>query len=239
MHLRDRSFGWITCLREMASRKEEKERRRQERVAQERELAEQERRRRLYAIVTGGALAVAAVAAIVVVIVASGGDGSSEGSSVEGITPPPQRVDNLAEAARAADCRLSNPPIEGREHVPETPKYKTNPATSGNHNPVPADDGAYDKATNITNLLHSLEHGRVVYQYDPSIPSRRIKQLKGLFDQDPYHTIFTPNGTKMPYQVAATAWGHLAGCKRVSDESFDVLRAFRDRYLDKGPEFVP
>jgi hypothetical protein len=87
--------------------------------------------------------------------------------------------------------------------------------------------------------VHSLEHGRVVYQYDPSIPRRRIQQLKGLFDQDPYHTIFTPNNTKMTYQVAATAWGHLAGCKRISDECFDVLRAFRDRYLDKGPEFVP
>jgi hypothetical protein len=43
----------------------------------------------------------------------------------------------------------------------------------------------------------------------------------------------------MPFQVAATAWGHLAGCKRFTDKTFDVLRAFRERYLDKGPELVP
>jgi hypothetical protein len=43
----------------------------------------------------------------------------------------------------------------------------------------------------------------------------------------------------MDYQVAATAWGHLIGCKRISDETFDALRAFRDRYRDQGPEQVP
>jgi hypothetical protein len=43
----------------------------------------------------------------------------------------------------------------------------------------------------------------------------------------------------MPYDVAVTAWGHLAGCKKVTDETFDVIRAFRERYRDQGPEQVP
>jgi hypothetical protein len=42
----------------------------------------------------------------------------------------------------------------------------------------------------------------------------------------------------MPYEVAAVAWGHVAACKRVNDASFDVIRAFTERYRDKGPEFV-
>jgi hypothetical protein len=47
--------------------------------------------------------------------------------------------------------------------------------------------------------------------------------------------ILMPNN-RMRYQAAATAWGHLIGCDKVTDETFDALRAFRDRYRDQGPE---
>jgi hypothetical protein len=142
-------------------------------------------------------------------------------------------------AAAAADCVLRNPAIEGRTHTTEKVEYKTNPPTSGNHDPVPSTDGTYGKAPGTQNLVHSLEHGRIIIQWAPSVPRRRLAQLKGLFDEDPYHLILTPNTTKMPYDVAITAWGHLAGCKRFTDEAFDVFRAFKTRYVDKAPEFVP
>ena len=47
--------------------------------------------------------------------------------------------------------------------------------------------------------------------------------------------VLFPN-RRMPYEVAVTAWGHLLGCKKVNDETFDAIRAFRDRYRDQGPE---
>jgi hypothetical protein len=226
----------------MASRKEEKERRRQERLARERAEREQARRRRLYATVVGAVLVVAAIGAVVAVVAAGGGDGdgSSEGSGigVEPAPPPTQRITALDAAAKAADCRLRNPPIEGATHVQKKVKYKTNPPTSGNHNPVPADDDAYGTPPPTEKLVHSLEHGRIIVWYKRSLPERRIGQLKGLFDQDPYHLILAANNS-MPFELAVSAWGHSAACKKVSDESFDVLRAFRDRYRDKGPEFVP
>jgi hypothetical protein len=50
--------------------------------------------------------------------------------------------------------------------------------------------------------------------------------------------VLLPND-KMSYEVAATAWGHLIGFDKVTDETFDALRAFRDRYRDQGPEQVP
>jgi uncharacterized protein DUF3105 len=226
----------------MASRKEEKERRRQERLARERVEHEQARRRRLYAIGVGGVLVVATIGAVAVVIAAGGGDGSSdEGSTsfpVDATRPPQQRISALDEAAKAGGCRLHNPEIEGRTHVQKKVKYKTNPPTSGDHNPVPADDDAYGKSPPIERLVHSLEHGRIIIWYKRSLPRRRLAQLKGLFDEDPYHVLLASNNS-MPYEMAASAWGHLAGCRKISDESFDVLRAFRDRYRDKGPEFVP
>jgi hypothetical protein len=118
-------------------------------------------------------------------------------------------------------------------------KYHTNPPSSGNHYPVPTPDGAYGKAPPATHLVHALEHGRIEIQWAPSTPKRRIAQIKGLFDEDTYHMIITPNPTKMPFKVAAVAWGHIAGCKRFTDETFDVFRAFKERYTDKGPEFIP
>ena len=235
----------------MTSRREEKEQRRAERVAREQQEQEQARRRRVYSIVVGGLLATAAIAAVVVAV-AAGGGGDGEHSSAGdipaasdtyegGVDPPPQQVTELEQAAEAAGCTLRNPVIEGRTHVTETVEYKTNPATSGNHDPQPAEDGVYDttfSARDTMHFVHTLEHGRVVMQYDPRLQQRRIDQLGGLFNEDPYHMVLFPNRT-MDYEVAATAWGHLIGCKEVNDETFDAIRAFRDRYRDQGPEQVP
>jgi hypothetical protein len=54
-----------------------------------------------------------------------------------------------------------------------------------------------------------------------------------------YHMLLFPNPTKMPYEVAATAWTHLLGCKTYNDKVIDALRTFRARYIDQGPEKVP
>jgi uncharacterized protein DUF3105 len=232
----------------MSSRKEEKEQRRAERLERERQDQEQARRRRMYSIVVGGALGLAAIAAVVVAVAAGGGDGGGSAGGVptgastfEGaVNPPPQQQTDLDAAAKAAGATLKNPVIEGRTHIDEGTKvvYKTNPPTSGNHDPQPAGDGVYDKtfsALDTRHFVHTLEHGRIEVQYDPSLPKRRIDQLGGLFNEDPYHMILMPN-RRMPYQVAATAWGHLIGFDKITDETFDALRAFRDRYRDQGPE---
>jgi len=236
----------------VSSRKEEKEQRRAERMAREQQDVEQARRKRLYSIVVGGVLATAAIVAVVIAVAAGGGGDGGGGhaggvpagdSSYEGATdPPPQELTDLVQAARAADCRLSNPVIEGRTQVTnEEVEYKTNPPTSGNHDPQPAADGVYDEAVtakDLMHLVHTLEHGRIEFQYDPSLPQRDRDRLGGLFNEDPYHVALFPN-RGMPYEVAATAWGHLIGCKQLTDEAFDGLRAFRDRYRDQGPEQVP
>jgi hypothetical protein len=235
----------------MASRREEKEQRRAARLAAEQQSQEQARRRRMYSIVVGGLLAVAAIAAVVVAVAAGGGDSGNESaggvptgnSSFEGGTnPPPQVETDLPRAAKAADCVLRNPVIEGNTHIDDETKvtYKTDPPTSGNHNPQPAGDGVYSKAPSALDMrhfVHTLEHGRIEVQYDPSLPRSQIDRLGGLYNEDPYHMVLFPN-RDMSYQVAATAWGHLVGCKKLTDKTYDALRAFRDRYRDQGPEQV-
>ena len=226
----------------MVSRKEEKEQRRRERLEKERALEQQSRQRRLYTIVAGGVLSIAAVAAIVIAVAAGGGGGGAAGGTglkVRATDPPTPKQTDLVKAASIAGCKLFNPPIEGRLHTLKPVHYKTNPPSSGNHNPIPTPDGAYGTAPVIYHLVHSLEHGRIEIQFRPSLSQKWVAELKGLFDQDSYHMILTPNPTKMPYQLAAVAWGHIAGCKRISDASFDVIRDFTTRYRDKGPEFIP
>ena len=130
-------------------------------------------------------------------------------------------------AAAAAKCKLRTRRSRAARTRPRrstTRRIRPAPATTIRFRPRTAPTARHRRTEN---LVHALEHGRIILQYDPTkAPQRRLGQLKGLFDEDPYHLVLTPNATKMPYAVAATAWGHIAGCKRVTDETFDVLRAF-------------
>ena len=58
-------------------------------------------------------------------------------------------------------------------------------------------------------------HGRIELQYSPTLGKKRIRQLGGLFNEDPHIMVMFPNNT-MPYKVAAAAWGHLIGCRKVN-----------------------
>jgi hypothetical protein len=183
-----------------------------------------------------------------------GGDGGErEDTTTEETTPtepgmgriaepagiPPARELPLGRAAARAGCELENPPIQGQEHVETQVDYDSNPPTSGPHFPVPAEDGVYTKAPPKEGLVHSLEHGRIVIQFQRDLDEAAKGGLQSLFDEDSQHVILTPNTTDMPYEVAATAWGHLVGCPRMNDRVYDALRAFTARYRDKGPEDVP
>jgi Protein of unknown function (DUF3105) len=238
----------------MASRQEEKQRRREERLARERaEAAAAARRKRLQW--AGGAVLIVALVAAVVVFVAAGAGGSSgggEGKATEvsaaaaKVKLPQQQTSDVAAAAKAAGCVLQHPPIEGRTHVTRklTEKdYKTNPPTSGNHNPVWYQDGIYNPGDvpNLGMLVHPLEHGRVELQYKPGTPKSVVTQLEALYQESSqgYHMLMFQNTTGMKYQVAATAWGQLLGCPQMNSKVFDAVRTFRERYIDKGPEVVP
>jgi hypothetical protein len=249
----------------MASRKEEKERLRQQRLAAERAAASTGQRRLIAGYVVAGLLALAVVAGLVVVI-ASGGSGGvvdacsnahikNSGGSIKGLeadcrqgTPPPAiKVADLQISAQQAGCELKlNLPNEGNTHVPNsTPvQYRTVPPTSGNHNPVPIDDGAYrtpissnpeTPGMNIRDMVHAMEHGRIEIHYKPSLPQAQQLALKGVFDADPNGMLLFPDPA-MPYDVAVTAWTNEVVCPNYNEGVLDVIRNFRDTYRGNGPE---
>jgi len=86
--------------------------------------------------------------------------------------------------------------------------------------------------------VHAQEHGRIVIQYRPGLPEQQVRQLVSLYNEAPDHVLLVENATAMPCDVAATAWGQGVLCPKLTDRSFDALRAFRDTFLDKGPETV-
>jgi Protein of unknown function (DUF3105) len=237
----------------VASRQEEKQRRREERLAREQaEKASAARRQRVR--LAGGVVAGVAILAVAVLLISGAIGGSSSGASGSGsqpsaasdITLPAQKTDNMVAAAKAAGCKLSNPPIEGRNHENKQFKasdYKTNPPTSGNHFPEWYQDGVYQPGgtPNLGMLVHTLEHGRIDVQYKPGTPTHTVSELEALLAEqsDGYHMLLFENTTDMPAQIAATAWGHSLTCPQFNNQVFDAIRTFRAQYIDKGPEDVP
>lgn len=236
----------------MSSRQEEKEQRKRERLERER-LAEQTARRRRLQITGGVVVATAVVVAAVVAIAGGGGASQSTTPRADQVPIPARKVTNLEAAAKGAGCVLTHPPVEGNNHVTTKVAYKTNPPTSGDHVPPgqEASDGTYVglEAPPPERYVHSLEHGRIIIQYKPGLPKRRIGQLETLylessktdFGLDSINggfTLIMQNNTKMSDDVAATAWGHLLACATFNARVFDAIRAFRQRYVLQAPEKV-
>jgi hypothetical protein len=217
----------------MASRTEEKERRRRER--QEAEQAAERaarRKRKLRLVAIGGA--VAAVAALIVALALAGGDDPSSAAAKA-----------LTADAAAASCTVKTFPAEGREHIDGPGTYKTNPPTSGNHNPTPAPDGIYAPGNEPAkeNWVHTLEHGRIIYQYKPGTSAADIAKLRALVSEEfkgsaGYHEVLLQNNTDMPKKFAAVAWTHLMTCDALTPESLKAMRTFREAYVDQAPEQI-
>jgi hypothetical protein len=237
----------------VSSRQEEKQRRREERLAREQaEKARAARRQRLRLV--GGAVAGIVVVAAAVLLAAGVLGGGSKGSSGAASQPtansdiklPSQQIGDMNAAAKAAGCKLSNPPIEGRTHETKNftaADYKTNPPTSGNHYPEWYQDGVYNPGDtpNLGMLVHTLEHGRIDVQYKPGTPTHTVAELEALLAEQSngYHMLLFQNTTNMRAQIAATAWGHSLTCPQFNNQVFDAIRTFRARYIDQGPEAVP
>ena len=239
----------------MSSRQDEKRRRREERLERERAEAAKSSRQQRLRVVAAAAVGVAAVAVVVALAVAGGGGGDAgssptDAADVPDVAIPAKRIGDFDEAVRAAGCQARTFASEGREHLTSESAtfdgYKTDPPTSGKHGPAPAEDGVYAAGNSPTKeaAVHSLEHGRVQIQYAPGTSKRVQDQLHVLFNErlkgvEGYHQQLFENPTKMPYAVAAVAWTQTLGCPKMNDKVFDAIRAFRERFVDKGPELIP
>jgi hypothetical protein len=219
----------------MASRKEEKERLRREREEAERAAMAGDARRRRLAMVLGAVLAVA-VAVVIVLAVTTGDDEGNNQTTGGDIAVPAKKISDLDEAAEAAGCKVQEFESEGRGHTSDDVKYKTNPPTSGSHDPQAAQDGVYEEPPDLEQSVHALEHGRVNVQYKPGTPRNRINQLEQVVNEEVqgtggYHTLLFENQSGMSAAVAVTAWTRSVTCPTFNDKVFDVIRDFREKAI--------
>lgn len=246
----------------MSSRQErrraEREQLKKQRLKEQEKAKSGERNRLLFGYGAVGILVAAVAAGLIIVIANSAGgasgdahvsslSGSTNGVALderEGPTPPVWGVTDLAAAAEEANCELREDlPDEGATHIPkdsETPKYKTVPPTSGNHvePPYQQADGAYSETPDAIFAVHSLEHGRVLIQYDPKLPEADQLALRGLYDTMYAGALFFPN-EEMPFAVAVTSWRNLLGCESFEGvATMDAIRAFGADKFGKAPEPV-
>jgi len=238
----------------VSHRREQKERLRREREERERQARAAEQRKKLVGYGAGGVLALAALVVVVLLATGGGGGGGSDAAAAEvfpdGGSFPDQKIFEVAPAAKSAGCTLRTVKANSRAHTTALStrvKYSTNPPTSGRHYAVPAQDGIYGKAPQDEELVHGMEHGRVITWAKPSLPEDVRASLRALVEDDSYQMFLVPR-SKMPYAVAATAWdadpapngtGELLLCNEVNDKTYDALAAFRDEHRSQGPEPVP
>ncbi len=232
----------------MANRREEKERLRQIREEAEKREAGEQRRKLFIGYGVAGVLTAAVVLGIVIVVIGSSKGGGASGAahinassgSTNGVppddrngpNPPPVKVSNLKLAAKKAGCVLRlGLPDEGHTHIaPDapTPDYKTSPPTSGSHvePPFQQADGAYLEEPKSIDVVHSMEHGRLEIQYSPKLAQPDQLALRGLYNTLYGGTLLFPN-RQMPYDVAATTWTNLIGCKTYKGPiTLDAIRDF-------------
>ena len=238
----------------MSHRREQKERLRKEREERERQARAAAQRKKMVGY-GAGALLVLAAAIVAVVLLAGGGDGGGSDAQAAEVFPsggsvPEQKVFDLKPAAAAAGCELKTVKGTSRQHTTDLSKrvkYSTNPPTSGKHYEVPAQDGIYGDPPQDEELVHGMEHGRVIFWVKPSQPDDVRANIRALVEDDSYQMFLVPR-SKMPYAVAATAWdadpapngtGKLMTCDQVNDKTYDALAAFRDDHRSQGPEPIP
>ena len=240
----------------MASRKEQKEALRKERLEREQQAAQAAARKRLIGIVVAAILALGIVGAVIAVALGGGdgggggGNGEGGGAQIEypdGGELPEQREAGLQPAARAAGCELESVTAEGAgEHTgdpEEVIEYETEPPALGAHYQEWPEDDIYEEAPPLSHVVHTLEHGRILVWLNPELPEDDLAQFKALYDEDPYHVIMLPRA-ELEEPFAVSAWvgqdgGHILRCDEVNDRSWDAIRAFKEQYRDKAPEFVP
>lgn len=177
-------------------------------------------------------------ARVLIAAVALSGAGCS-GSGLATALPTPTGTCGSVQSFLAQEAIHISP---GEQHLP----YNSNPPSSGPHWAAPQNWGIYTTQQVQEQLVHNLEHGGVIVQYN-NLNGAEVQRLVDLVRRDPRHLILAPYpGLPTEAKVALTAWnappavnqavGRLLYCTGVDE---NAMSAFISSYRDKAPELVP
>lgn len=112
------------------------------------------------------------------------------------------------------------------------PAYNSSPATSGPHAPSPATCGIYTEELQDVVLVHNLEHGTIVVQYQPDLPETDLIALQEFARSAGTHVLVAPRAD-LTSPIVITAWTRML---RMDTLDVDTLQIFYDRWARLGPE---
>jgi hypothetical protein len=195
--------------------------------------ADDGRQTRVWAIVAGVAGLVIAFAVVAAALgFVGGGSGRTDTAG-------------LRTALESAGCTLTvAPALEGVHSITDpsktSPKWNTDPPTSGPHYSVPAVFGIYEDEIELARVVHNLEHGGIYILYGKDVPDSTVEQLRSFYDSHKTGTIMAPLN-RLGGEFALGAWvvdgsthsGFLAKCSTFDDAAVSTF--FRSLQF-RGPE---
>ena len=142
--------------------------------------------------------------------------------------------DELTAGSCATDTEMDPARPTGQNHIPN-PVFNVDPPSGGDHTPNVSGAGVYT-ATEAQEgpVVHSLEHGYIVFWHKPDLPEEQMKRLQEVYE-DHERDVLLVERPSMAVPVAATAWRHRLLCQEVEA---DVLTRFVDAYVNEGPEKI-
>ncbi len=197
---------------------------RRERAQRLQTETQKERQRRIWLRV-GAAVAVVIVLALV---------------ALSGVLTPAPTATSVGGAPGAATCGpVQSFVSQGQTHIAPNqahPPYNSNPPTSGWHWDSPQNAGIYGSPQVQEQLVHDLEHGFIVIQYN-NLTAAETQRLVDLVQRDRYHMLLAPYpGMPAEARVTLSAWTKLQYCTGVDEKA---IASFISAFRDKGPERVP
>lgn len=118
------------------------------------------------------------------------------------------------------------------DHTSNPVSYESSPPVSGAHAPSPAPCGTYAQEIPNEVQVHTLEHGAIGVQYQPTIPAEQIEEIEEIVGSYDSHVFSAPYAAS-PTPISLTAWGRLMRLDEVEEDS---IREFIDAFIRKGPE---
>lgn len=136
----------------------------------------------------------------------------------------------------AFDNELTTP---GQLHQPLA-VYPTTPPYGGPHASQPTPCGIYREEQPFASLIHTMEHGGVIWYYHPdAFRPAEVEQMQALATtllDDDERLVFTPN-RQIESQIALTAWGYILPLDQFEA---DTIQTFVTEFENRvGTEKLP
>lgn len=137
-------------------------------------------------------------------------------------------------------------PSVGAQHIPfgaePSAPYNSNPPSSGEHYPGPANWGIYNEEIPDQIFIHNLEHGGIWLAYRPAVSSSTVRALEDIVRSfGSAKWVMAPRFAN-DADIAVAAWTRVLKFDIQGEISEDQKREIEDfykAYRNKGPEFVP